>query len=120
AHTEQERAAGPRIDRGADHTAGDHDRIGEREQRFQCLPRDLELVRRAEEVPMIRREHDRVAIRRPDDSSETVLESPRHEWNLALSEFVGTDAVPYSFRSLTGKHPKSEPFEAHRLHPSSA
>src|SRR5437667_7235577 len=77
----------PRIDRGADYASGDHDGIREGKERFQGLPRDLELVGGAEEISVVGREHDRVAVFGADDPRKTILKSPRHlvtSWSKSL------------------------------------
>src|SRR5438552_8895467 len=86
-HPEHNRDVRPRIDRGADHASGDHDGIGEGKQRFQGLPGNLELVGRTEEISVVRREHDRVAVFGADDPRKTTLKSPRHlvtSWSKSL------------------------------------
>src|SRR5207249_513358 len=78
AHAEDDGDIRSGIDRGSDDASRDHDRIGKGEEWLQRLPRDLELVGWAEEISVVRGEHHRVAIRRPDDPREPVLESPWH------------------------------------------
>src|SRR5439155_1038633 len=86
-HPEHDRDIRPRIDRGADYASGDHDGIREGKERLQGLPRDPELVGGAEEISVVGREHDRVAVFGADDPRKTILKSPRHlvtSWSKSL------------------------------------
>src|SRR2546426_4123809 len=78
AHPEDDRHVRARIDRGAHDAACHHHRIRIGQERLQRLARDLEFVRRPEEVSVVRGQHDGVAVGRADDSGYAVLESPGH------------------------------------------
>src|SRR6266545_3275294 len=77
-HPQDDRDVRAGVDRGPHDAPRDHHRIRVGQERLQRLTRNLDLARRPEEVPVVRGEHDGVAVRRPDDPSQAVLKSPGH------------------------------------------
>ena len=77
-------AAGPedealldrRRDDGAEDAAGEHQRVGVRDERQDVEVDPLEAGRRALEVAVVDRQHDRPAALRPEDPGEPVLHPP--------------------------------------------